>query len=254
MTQALYRTDVIKADLMSNAAPTRKSVVGQQMSAFALQLRGVTKLYPSNQGGIHEVDLSLRQGEFLFVTGPSGSGKTTLMKLIYGAEAPDKGEVRVTGLNVNALRGNRLSHLRRRLGVVFQDYKLIPSWTVEENVAFVLRSQGIPHTEIQKRLKPTLKLVGLLHKLKSYPTELSGGEQQRVSIARAIVGSPRLLLADEPTGNLDHENAMQVLGILKKLNSLGITVVVTTHDLNLIKIGNAPVARIEKGRLTIVSS
>ena len=197
--------------------------------------------------------MALRQGDFLFVTGPSGSGKTTLMKLIYGAEKADSGDVWVTGTKINDLRGNQLSHLRRRLGVVFQDYKLIPTWTVEENVAFVLKSQGVPLVEIKKRLKPTLKLVGLEDKIKCYPTQLSGGEQQRVSIARAIVGSPKLLLADEPTGNLDHDNAMQVLGILKKLNSLGITVVVTTHDLNLIRIGNAPVARIEAGQLNIVS-
>lgn len=252
MTQALFRSKVMTANLEPAAKPKTQSVIGPQTSAFALQLRGVSKAYPSNKGGIHDVNLSLRQGEFLFVTGPSGSGKTTLMKLIYGAEAPDSGEVRVTGVKVNGLQGNQLSHLRRRLGVVFQDYKLIPNWTVEENVAFVLRSQGIPSPEIQKRLKPTLKLVGLETRLKSYPTELSGGEQQRISIARAIVGSPRLLLADEPTGNLDHENAMQVLGIFKKLNSLGITVVITTHDLNLIKIGNAPVARIEAGHLQIV--
>ena len=170
-----------------------------------------------------------------------------------GTEKPDFGELMVAGTRMNGLKGNQLSQLRRRLGVVFQDYKLISNWTVEENIAFLLKSQGVPQREISKRLKPTLKLVGLEDKLKSYPTQLSGGEQQRVSIARAIVGSPKILLADEPTGNLDHDNAMQVLGILKKLNSLGITVVVTTHDLELIRIGNAPVARIEAGQLNIVS-
>ena len=258
MTQALYRSNSVagglvlassvKANSKENTAPAKPS--GSQ---YVLRLRDVTKVYPSNQGGIREANLALRQGDFLFVTGPSGSGKTTLMKLIYGAEKADSGDVLVAGTRINDLRGNQLSHLRRRLGVVFQDYKLIPNWTVEENVAFVLRSQGIPKREIKKRLKPTLKLVGLEQKITSYPTQLSGGEQQRVSIARAIVGSPKLLLADEPTGNLDHDNAMQVLGILKKLNSLGITVVVTTHDLNLIRIGNAPVARIEAGQLNIVS-
>lgn len=259
MTQALYRSNPVTGGLVLASSltktPSKEAVAPAKPlgSKYVLKLRDVTKVYPSNQGGIRDANLSLHQGDFLFVTGPSGSGKTTLMKLIYGAEKADSGEVLVAGSRMNDLRGNQLSHLRRRLGVVFQDYKLIPTWTVEENVAFVLKSQGIPSKEIKKRLKPTLKLVGLEHKLKSYPTQLSGGEQQRVSIARAIVGSPKLLLADEPTGNLDHDNAMQVLGILKKLNSLGITVVVTTHDLNLIRIGNAPVARIEAGQLSIVS-
>lgn len=256
MTQALYRSNPVTGGLVlaSKVARQHKKATANPSSAqYVLRLRDVTKVYSSNQGGIHEVNLALRQGDFLFVTGPSGSGKTTLMKLIYGAERADSGDVMVAGVRTNDLRGNQLSHLRRRLGVVFQDYKLIPNWTVEENVAFVLRSQGIPSAEIKKRLRPTLKLVGLEDKVKNYPTQLSGGEQQRVSIARAIVGSPKLLLADEPTGNLDHDNAMQVLGILKKLNSLGITVVVTTHDLNLIRIGNAPVARLEAGQLTIVS-
>lgn len=259
MTQALYRSNPVAGGLiLASSIPTAKpketpTPEKPSGSKYVLRLRDVTKVYPSNQGGIREANLALRQGDFLFVTGPSGSGKTTLMKLIYGAEKPDAGDVLVADTRINDLRGNPLARLRRHLGVVFQDYKLIPNWTVEENVAFVLKSQGIPSNEIQKRLKPTLKLVGLEHKLKSYPSQLSGGEQQRVSIARAIVGSPKLLLADEPTGNLDHDNAMQVLGILKKLNSLGITVVVTTHDLNLIRIGNAPVARIEAGQLNIVS-
>lgn len=253
MTQALIPLKRSMVDPLPTSTPHRSEAIANPALTYSLQLRGVSKCYPGGKSGLRDVNLSLRQGDFLFVTGPSGSGKTTLMKLIYGAERPDKGEIRVTGLNVSALKGNRLSHLRRRLGVVFQDYKLIPRWTVAENVAFVLRSQGVSHTEIQKRLKPTLKLVGLEDKCESFPHQLSGGEQQRVSIARAIVGSPRLLLADEPTGNLDHDNAMQVLGILKKLNSLGITVVVTTHDLELIKKGNAPIARLEHGQLSIVT-
>ncbi|MCM1983130.1 cell division ATP-binding protein FtsE [Lyngbya confervoides] len=255
MTQAFLRTRSVSLGL--RRSPRRPPVDSPPLqgakSDYALNLRGVSRVYPANHGGIRDVDLALRQGDFLFVTGPSGSGKTTLMKLIYGAEKPDQGEIWVAGENVAKLRGNSLSHLRRRLGVVFQDYKLIPNWTVEENVSFVLRAQGISHQKVRQRLLPTLKLVGLQDKAKNYPLQLSGGEQQRVSIARAIVGSPRLLLADEPTGNLDHENAMQVLGILKKLNSLGITVMVTTHDLNLIKIGNAPVAQINQGQLKIVS-
>lgn len=221
---------------------------------YTVHLKGVTKVYPQTKFGLVDVNLRLKQGSFLFVTGPSGAGKTTLMKLIYGAERPDHGEVLVAGTNVGVLRGNRLSHLRRQLGVVFQDYKLIPRWTITENIAFVLKSQGIPRDEIERRLRPTLKLVGLQKRADCFPSQLSGGEQQRASIARAIVGSPKLLLADEPTGNLDQENALQVLSILKKLNNLGITVVITTHDMHLIQVAQAPVARIYNGRLHMVNA
>jgi cell division transport system ATP-binding protein len=223
-------------------------------TAYAIHLRDVTKSYRDTGFSLHNLNFVVKQGDFLFITGPSGAGKSTLMKLIYGAERPDRGEVRVGGQNVTHLSGHRLSMLRRRLGVVFQDYKLIGRWTVAENVAFVLRSQGVPKDEIQRRLHPTLKLVGLQNKADCFPTQLSGGEQQRASIARAIVGSPRLLLADEPTGNLDQDNSLQVLSILKKLNSLGITVVVTTHDLHLIRIGQAPVARLQNGQLKMINT
>jgi cell division transport system ATP-binding protein len=220
--------------------------------AYAIQLREVSKSYRDTGFSLRNLSFVVKQGDFLFITGPSGAGKSTLMKLVYGAERPDRGEVRVGGQDVTNLSGNRLSMLRRRLGVVFQDYKLIARWTVAENVAFVLRSQGVPRAEIQRRLMPTLKLVGLQNKADCFPTQLSGGEQQRASIARAIVGSPRLLLADEPTGNLDQDNALQVLSILKKLNSLGITVVVSTHDLHLIKMGQAPVAKLQGGQLKMI--
>jgi cell division transport system ATP-binding protein len=207
-------------------------------TAYAIHLRDVTKSYRDTGFSLHNLNFVVKQGDFLFITGPSGAGKSTLMKLIYGAERPDRGEVRVGGQNVTHLSGHRLSMLRRRLGVVFQDYKLI----------------GVPKDEIQRRLHPTLKLVGLQNKADCFPTQLSGGEQQRASIARAIVGSPRLLLADEPTGNLDQDNSLQVLSILKKLNSLGITVVVTTHDLHLIRIGQAPVARLQNGQLKMINT
>lgn len=220
--------------------------------SYAVQFKNVTKSYVQTRFSLRNLNLVVQQGAFLFITGPSGSGKSTLMKLMYGAERPDQGEIRVGGMSVGHLRGNRLSMLRRQLGVVFQDYKLIPRWTIAENIAFVLRSQGIPQSEIQKRLAPTLKLVGLHNKADCFPTQLSGGEQQRASIARAIVGSPKLLLADEPTGNLDQDNSLQVLSILKKLNSLGITIIVTTHDLHLIRMGKEPVAQLQNGQITMV--
>ncbi|ABW26869.1 cell division ATP-binding protein FtsE [Acaryochloris marina] len=248
MTQATFSTRT-----MSSTFKRLKAQVDTPAHAhYTVQLKNVCKVYPQTRFNLLDINLTLKQGDFLFVTGASGAGKTTLMKLMYGAEQADRGEVRVVGTNVGLLKGNRLSHLRRKLGVVFQDYKLIPRWTVAENVAFVLRSQGVPKAEIDRRLYPTLKLVGLQQRADCFPSQLSGGEQQRASIARAIVGSPKLLLADEPTGNLDQDNALQVLGILKKLNSLGITVVVTTHDMGLIQAVKAPVAQLDQGRLQVV--
>jgi cell division transport system ATP-binding protein len=214
-----------------------------------LELRGVSKTYPNGSLGVFDLNLEVKQGDFLFITGPSGAGKSTLLKLLYGAERPTTGEVIVNEINVGRLRGDRLSLLRRRIGVVFQDYKLIPSRTVYENIAFVLWAQGFTRKEIQRRLPPTLKLVGLQHKTNSFPEELSGGEQQRVSLARAIVGTPPILLADEPTGNLDPDNSRQVLRILKKLNAMGATVVVTTHDEQLVQMSNQPVVQLRDGRL-----
>ncbi|HEY9726489.1 MAG TPA: cell division ATP-binding protein FtsE [Chroococcales cyanobacterium] len=224
-----------------NPSATQPSVI--------VSLRGVTKVYANGSQGLLNLNLDVQRGDFLFVTGPSGAGKTTLLKLLYGAERPTAGEVIVDGLNVSQLRGDRLSLLRRRIGVVFQDYKLIPRRTVSENIAFVLWAQGFTRKEIQRRLPPTLKLVGLQHKANCFPEQLSGGEQQRVSLARAIVGTPPVLLADEPTGNLDPDNSQQVLNILKKLNAMGATVIVTTHDEHLVQMSNQPVVQLREGRL-----
>lgn len=219
-----------------------------------VELQQVSKIYDNGTRALRDVSLQIRQGDFLFVTGPSGSGKSTLLKMLYGAEHPSSGTVMVEHYDLADLRGNQLSKLRRRIGVVFQDYKLIPRRTVAENVAFVLWAQGFTRKEIYRRLTPTLKMVGLQDKAKCFPDELSGGEQQRVSIARAIVGTPPLLLADEPTGNLDPDNSWQVIKILKKLNSIGITVIVTTHDEHLVRMSNHPVVQLRDGRLYPVRS
>jgi cell division transport system ATP-binding protein len=214
-----------------------------------IQLRDVSKIYRNGSRALVNVNLSIRRGSFLFITGPSGSGKSTLLKLLYGEEQPSQGEVVVDNQPLTDLKGDRLSFLRRRIGIVFQDYKLIPRRTVSENVAFVLWAQGFARKEIYRRLQPALKMVGLQHKADCFPDELSGGEQQRVSIARAIVGTPPILLADEPTGNLDPDNSWQVIKILKKLNSIGITVIVTTHDASLIRLSNHPVVQLRNGHL-----
>src|SRR4028118_65248 len=224
-----------------NASCSERSVM--------VKLQEVTKTYPNGSRGLFSVNLEVKRGDFLFVTGPSGAGKSTLLKLLYGAERPTSGEVIVDRFNVGQLRGDRLSSLRRCLGIVFQDYKLIPRRTVSENIAFVLWAQGFTRKEIQRRLPPTLKLVGLQHKADCFPDELSGGEQQRVSLARAIIGTPPVLLADEPTGNLDPDNSRQVLNILKKLNGMGATVIVTTHDEQLVQMSNHPVVQLREGRL-----
>lgn len=222
---------------------------GSQSTVPMVQLRSVTKTYHNGSQALFDLNLSVKQGDFLFITGPSGSGKSTLLKLLYGEELPTQGEVIVDECNVATMKGDRLSFLRRRLGIVFQDYKLIPQRTVAENVTFVLQAQGYTRKEILRRLEPTLKLVGLLSKAHCFPDQLSGGEQQRVSIARAIVATPPLILADEPTGNLDFDNSWQVMQILQKLNSFGATVIVTTHDEQLVRRCNHPVVQVRNGRL-----
>lgn len=217
-----------------------------------VRLENVSKTYANGSQPLIAVNLQVNRGDFLFVTGPSGAGKSTFLKLLYGQEHPCSGSIYVNSERLSQLHGNRLAMLRRRIGIVFQDYKLIPRRTVAENVAFVLWAQGFSRKEIHRRLWPTLKMVGLQGKSQRFPDELSGGEQQRVSIARAVVNTPPLLLADEPTGNLDSDNSLQVIKILKKLNSIGITVIVTTHDEHLVRISNHPVVQIKDSQIRYV--
>ncbi|MBW4661779.1 MAG: cell division ATP-binding protein FtsE [Drouetiella hepatica Uher 2000/2452] len=233
---------------LSQSSPSEQNSAIPQADVM-VSLKQVTKVYTNGCQALADVDLNIRKGEFLFITGPSGSGKSTLLKLLYGEEQPTQGTIAVNGDLVSSLRGNQLSMLRRQIGIVFQDYKLIPRRTVAENVAFVLWAQGFTRKEVHRRLLPALKMVGLQHKADCFPDQLSGGEQQRVSIARAVVNTPPLLLADEPTGNLDPDNSWQVIKILRKLNAIGITVVVTTHDEQLVRLSNHPVVQVRNGRL-----
>ncbi|WP_319633161.1 cell division ATP-binding protein FtsE [Romeriopsis navalis] len=216
-----------------------------------IQIHNVTKTYRNGSEALVDLNLEIQKGDFLFVTGPSGSGKSTLLKLLYGEEKPNpgQGEVIVDGAPMHRLKGDRLALLRRRLGIVFQDYKLLPRRTVEENIAFVLQAQGYTKTEITRRMPSALKVVGLQHKATCFPSQLSGGEQQRVSIARAIVSTPPILLADEPTGNLDPDNSRQILAILRKLNEAGMTIVVTSHDEAFIRSANRPMVQIRNGQI-----
>jgi cell division transport system ATP-binding protein len=215
-----------------------------------IHIKQVYKTYNSGNHALIDLNLEVKRSDFLLITGPSGSGKSTLLKLLYGEERPSQGEVIVDRYPVHRLRGKKLALLRRRLGIVFQDYKLLPRRTVAENLAFVLKVQGYATAEIQRRLPTALKLVGLQHRAQVFPEELSGGEQQRVSIARAIIGMPAMLLADEPTGNLDPDNSQQILNILKRLNSHGMTVIVTTHDESLLRLANQPILYMQNGRLS----
>ncbi|NJK99223.1 MAG: cell division ATP-binding protein FtsE [Spirulinaceae cyanobacterium RM2_2_10] len=241
-------------NLSRRRAPTRSrpDEPASPPEEIVVRLQAVTKTYDNQTWALAGVNLNLRRGDFLFITGASGAGKSTLLKLLYGAEQPSAGRVYVAGYEVDRLQGDRLARFRRRIGVVFQDYKLIADRTIAENVAFVLQTQGRRQREIERRLLPTLRMVGLAHKADCRPHELSGGEQQRASIARAIVSTPPLLLADEPTGNLDFENAQQILSTLQNLNTYGATVIVTTHDRHLASLSNQPVMQLQQGRLFYV--
>lgn len=221
----------------------------ENSSEVMVQLHSVTKTYNNGAHALTDASLNIKKGEFLFITGPSGSGKSTLLKLLYGEELATQGKVIVDDCDLSSLRGDNLSLLRRRIGIIFQDYKLIPQRTVTENIAVVLQAQGYTRKEIHRRLEPTLKLVGLLNKANYFPDQLSGGEQQRVSMARAIVSTPPLLLADEPTGNLDPDNSWQIIQILRKLNSFGATVIVTTHDEHLVRRCNKRVIQVRDGKV-----
>ena len=231
------------------ACAQQSQAAGEPSQPPIIAFDHVSKAYSNGSPALIDVNLKLRKGRFLFITGPSGAGKSTLLKMLYGQEKPTSGSIHINGQEISQLRGDSLAMLRRRIGVVFQDYKLIPSRTVAENVAFVLHAQGYGRREIDRRLPVTLKMVGLQDKANRFPAQLSGGEQQRASIARAVVGTPPLLLADEPTGNLDSDNARQVINILRKLNSIGISIMITTHDEAMVRQLSYPVVQIQDGRL-----
>ncbi len=195
-----------------------------------IQFRNVTKKYKNGKFALKNINLDIRPGEFVFVVGASGAGKSTLMKLLYHEELPTSGIVTIGGKDIGKLSNDEVPSIRRCMGIVFQDYKLLQNKTVYDNVAYVIRTLGISTKEIRSRVTSALNIVGLSDKLTAYPSELSGGEQQRVGIARAIVNGPPLLIADEPTGNLDPTNSMEIMQILDQINQRGITVIVSTHD------------------------
>jgi cell division transport system ATP-binding protein len=214
-----------------------------------IRLFNVSKRYAGDVTAVRDVSLEIERGEFVFVTGPSGAGKTTLLRLLLRQELPSSGQILVNGRNVGALPASKVPELRRSIGVVFQDFKLIPRKTALDNVAYVLNVAGLSRSEQRRRAYNALRSVGLNHRLNALPPVLSGGEQQRVAIARAVVNEPVLLLADEPTGNLDPDLAVEIMRLFREINARGTTVVVATHDRDLIQRMQRRTVVLERGEL-----
>ena len=215
-----------------------------------IRIRNVTKKYRNGVTAIYDLNLSIKKGDFVFIIGGTGSGKSTLIKMLYREEKPTKGEIIVGGLNVARIRNSRVYKLRRELGIGFQDYRLLPKATAYENVAFALEVIGAKKEDINKKVLAALEMVGLKGKVRNYPDQLAGGEQQRVAIARAIVNNPKLLLCDEPTGNLDPDTSMEIMKVLENINeNTGTTVVMVTHDKEIVNKMKKRVVTLKDGRL-----
>ena len=207
----------------------------------------VSKAYPTGALALQNVNVQIAPGEFVFVVGPSGAGKSTFIKMLFREELPTTGNIFVNGIDLLNLQDKEIPYLRRQLGIIFQDYRLLPDRTVYENVAFAMQVIEAPYRKIKRRVMNVLELVGLRNRANAYPGELSGGEQQRVAIARAIVNDPLLVIADEPTGNLDPETSWDIMEIFKEINETGTTIVMATHDKEIVDGMAKRVIAIEKG-------
>ena len=214
-----------------------------------IRLKNVKKTYKTGTTAIYDLDLTIKKGEFVFIIGSTGCGKSTLIKLLYREEKPTSGKILVGGLDVGKIRNRKVYKLRRKIGVVFQNYQLLPNSTAYENVAFALEVLGLPKAEIHSKVMKVLDLVGLKNKAKQYPNHLSGGEQQRVAIARAIVNGPKILICDEPTGNLDPKTSLEIMEVLEAINQLGTTVIMVTHDISIVKKMKKRVVLLDSGRI-----
>lgn len=212
-----------------------------------ITMKDVHKTYPNGVTAANGLNISIDQGEFVYIVGPSGAGKSTFIRLIYREEIPTKGEIIIQGIKINELKSKEIPFFRRQIGVVFQDFKLLPKLTVYENVAFALEVIEMPPNKIRDRVMEVLDLVGLKHKARSLPSELSGGEQQRVSIARAIANYPKIIIADEPTGNLDPDTSWSIMRILEEINLRGTTVIMATHSKEIVNTVKKRVIAIENG-------
>lgn len=214
-----------------------------------VEFKNVTYTYPTGQTALQDVNLRIDDGEFAFVVGSSGAGKSTLIKLILRELTATQGEVSVNGYNLSKLKSRNIPKLRRTIGVVFQDFRLIPNLTVYDNVAFALRAIDAPTKYIRTRVPYVISLVGLATKAKSYPNDLSGGEQQRVALARALVNDPKLIIADEPTGNIDPERSYEIVDLLRGINGCGTTVLMVTHQHDLVKYYGGRIININTGSI-----
>ncbi|MDP2168077.1 MAG: cell division ATP-binding protein FtsE [Thermodesulfovibrionales bacterium] len=213
-----------------------------------IEFHGVTKAY-ENSTALRNLSFLIEKGEMVFITGPSGAGKSTMLKLMYMAERPDEGRIVINGTEIETLGDSDIPYLRRNIGVVFQDFRLLPRKTAFDNVALALRIRGMGESDIKPLVNETLKMVNLRHKTDSLPAALSGGEQQRVVIARAIVSEPAIVLADEPTGNLDPDTSSGIMRILKEINARGTTIVIATHNRELLKDTGRRILRLDGGNL-----
>lgn len=214
-----------------------------------IRLVNVKKTYKTGVTAVHDINLNIEKGEFIFIIGPTGCGKSTLTKMLYREEKPTSGKILVGGVNVGKLKNGKVYKLRRKIGVVFQDFKLLSKSTVYENVAFALEVIGQSKQEIYTKVIKALDLVGLKHKSNNYPHQLSGGEQQRVAIARSIVNGPKLLICDEPTGNLDGNTSLEIMKVLEEINKLGTTIIMVTHDIDIVNRMKKKVILLDSGRV-----
>lgn len=221
-----------------------------------IEFRNVSKTYSTGvqTHALKNVNLSIDKGEFVFIVGPSGAGKSTFLKLIMHEESPSSGRIIVNGRNLTSMKRREVPYLRRTMGIVFQDFRLIDKMTVFDNVAFAMRVTGASESTVKKRVPYILELVGLKHKANSRPSELSGGEQQRVSLARALVNNPSMIIADEPTGNIDPELSYEIMDLLHEINKKGTTVIVVTHEHELVSMFEGRVIQIEGGQIISDSS
>ena len=218
-----------------------------------IETHHLSKLYSRGLYALQDLSLTIGKGEFVFLTGPSGAGKSTFLRLLLLQERPSEGEIFVNGYNLATLRPSEVQEYRRGIGFVFQDFKLIPNRTVLENISFVPEVLGVPAAQQRRRAFQVLKWVGLQHRMSAYPRDLSGGEQQRIAIARALVNDPALLLADEPTGNLDPDLSLEIMNLLREVNAGGTTVVVATHDRELIRLVGRRTITLDQGRIVEIA-
>lgn len=214
-----------------------------------LLMENISKVYPGGSVALQDVNVHIEPGEFVFLVGPSGAGKSTFIKLLFREVLPTEGNIYVDGIDLLNLKHDEIPYMRRKLGIIFQDYRLLPDRTVYENVAFAMEVIETPRRKIKRTVLNVLELVGLRSRANAYPNELSGGEQQRIAIARAIVNNPRLVIADEPTGNLDPETSWEIMQIFKEINETGTTIVMATHDKDIVDAMGKRVIAIEHGNI-----